>query len=46
MTVNYYYIDPGHGFWVETDLVNPTSPSGQASLGYYAARTPVCDGCP
>jgi len=46
MTVNYYYIDQGHGFWVETDLVDPTSPSGQVSLGYYAARTPVCDGCP
>jgi hypothetical protein len=46
MTVNYYYIDQGHGFWVETDLVSPTFPSGQVSLGYYAARTPVCDGCP
>ena len=46
MTVDYYFIDQGHGFWVETDLVNPTSASGQVSLGYYAARTPVCDGCP
>ncbi len=46
MTVNYYFIDPAHGLWVETDLVNPTSPSGQVSIGYYAARTPVCDGCP
>ncbi len=45
-TVDYYYIDPEHGFWIETDLVNPTSPSGQVSIGYYAARTPVCDGCP
>ncbi len=46
MTVNYYYIDQGHGFWVETDMASATSPSGQISLGYYAARTPVCDGCP
>lgn len=45
-TVDYFYIDQGHGFWIETDLVNPTSPSGQVSIGYYAARTPVCDGCP
>lgn len=41
---NYYFIDgslgnPG-GFLVETDLVTPAgSPSGQVSLGYYAART-------
>lgn len=42
--VNYYYIDAGHGFFIETDLLNP-SPSGQVTLGYYAARTPVCSGC-
>jgi hypothetical protein len=46
MTVNYYFIDQGHGFWVETDLVDLTSPSDQVSFGYYAARQPVCDGCP
>ena len=46
MAVDYYFIDPDHGFWVETDLVNATPPSGQVSLGYYAARTPVCAGCP
>jgi hypothetical protein len=28
---------------VETDLVNPGS--GQVAFGYFAARTPVCDGC-
>jgi hypothetical protein len=50
--VNYYFIDPGHGFFVETDLVNsvppasPPTPSGQVSYGYYATRTPVCPSCP
>jgi hypothetical protein len=42
--VEYYIIDPGHGFFVETDLVNPGT--GQVSFGYYAARTPVCASCP
>jgi len=46
MTVNYYFIDPDHGYWIETDLANPTSPTGQVALGFYAARTPVCAGCP
>jgi hypothetical protein len=45
--VEYYVIDPGRGFFVETDLVNPNATTnGQVSFGYYAARTPVCDGCP
>ncbi len=43
---NYYFIDQQHGFFVETDLVSPDPGSAQVSLGYYAARTPVCDGCP
>jgi hypothetical protein len=52
IAVDYYFIDPGHGFFVETDLVNsvppatPPTPSGQVSFGYYAARTPLCTGCP
>lgn len=46
MAVNYYFIDPDHGFWVETDLVNGNPPSGQVSLGYYVGRVPVCTGCP
>lgn len=40
----YYLVDSGHGFFVETDLVNPGS--GQVAVGYFATRTPVCDGCP
>jgi hypothetical protein len=48
IAVDYYFIDPNHGFFVETDLVTATSPEqqGQVSLGYYTARTPVCAGCP
>jgi hypothetical protein len=39
--------DPTHGFFIETDLVTQgAQQNGQVSLGYYAARTPVCDGCP
>jgi hypothetical protein len=44
LPVNYYFIDPAHGFFVETDLVN--APSSQVSFGYYAARTPVRESCP
>jgi hypothetical protein len=32
-----FMIDPSHGFFEEKDLV--TLPSGQVTLGYYAART-------
>lgn len=40
--VDYYFIDPQHGFFVETDLLVPSSaPSGQISIGYYAAQCPV-----
>ena len=42
LALDYYFIDPQHGFFVETDLlVPPTAPSGQVSLGYYAAQCPV-----
>jgi len=39
----YYLIDSAHGFFDETDLVNPGS--GQVAIGYFEVRTPVCDGC-
>lgn len=39
----YYLVDSGRGVFVETDLVNPGS--GQVAVGYFEARTPVCDGC-
>ncbi len=46
MGVDYYFIDPGHGFFVETDLVSPSPGSGQVSFGFYGERSPVCPGCP
>jgi hypothetical protein len=44
-SVNYYFIDPEHGFLIETDLVSPSPGSAQVSFGYYAGRTPLCQGC-
>jgi hypothetical protein len=44
MAVNYYFIDPAHMFWIETDLI--TQSTGQVSFGYDVARIPVCAGCP
>jgi hypothetical protein len=43
-SVDYFFIDPTQGFFIETDLV--TQQSAQVSFGYYAARTPLCSGCP
>jgi len=43
---DFYTIDSNRGFFVETDLTDSTAPSSTVSLGYYAARTPVCSGCP
>jgi hypothetical protein len=46
-SVDYFYIDAQHGFFVETDLLNsvpptnPATPSGQVSFGYYAAQCAV-----
>jgi hypothetical protein len=42
----YYMVDSSHGFFVETDVVDPNFPTGIVSFGYYAARTPLCAGCP
>lgn len=41
---SYYLVDSAHGFFIETDLVNPGS--GQVALGYFAPRTSICDSCP
>ncbi len=42
IAVEFYLIDSGHGFFIETDSLT----SFEFSLGYFAARTPVCQGCP
>ena len=44
--LDFYIIDQDHGFFVETDLVDPNTPSAQVSFGYYIRRQPVCNGCP
>jgi hypothetical protein len=44
-SVDYFFIDAEHGFFVETDLINPNPGSSQVGFGYYTARTPVCQGC-
>jgi hypothetical protein len=44
--VEYYMVDSSHGFFVETDTVDPNFPTSIVSFGYYAARTPICAGCP
>ena len=43
-TVEGYIIDKDHGFFVENDII--TEGNSQVALGYYARRTPVCQGCP
>jgi hypothetical protein len=43
ISVVFYFIDAGHGFFIENDSLQIT---GTLTLGYYAARTPVCQGCP
>lgn len=47
IAVDYYFIDPTQGFFVETDLINGTAPeqTGQVSIGSYEARTLVCAQC-
>ena len=47
IAVNYYFVDPTQGFFIETDLVNGATPEqpGQVSIGYYEVRTPVCSSC-
>lgn len=44
--VDYYFIDSGHGFLLETDLNDPTLQGASVAFGYFAARTPLCQGCP
>jgi len=46
LSIAYYPIDAGHGWFVENDGgVNGTNP-GNLTFGYYSTRSPVCQGCP
>ena len=42
IAVAFYFIDSRHAYFIETDSLT----SGELSLGYLSARTPVCSGCP
>ena len=42
LAMAFYLIDSGHGFFIETDSMN----TGLLTFGYFATRTPVCQGCP
>lgn len=42
LSMAFYLIDSGHGFFVETDSLS----SGMLSFGFFATRTPVCQDCP
>ena len=44
--VEYYMVDQNHGFFVETDTVDPNNPTSVVSFGTYVRRTPVCSTCP
>lgn len=46
INVDYYFTDPTHGFWIETDLNDSVNPSSTVAFGYFAKRTPVCQSCP
>jgi len=42
ISVAYYIVDPSLALFIETD----SATSGELSFGYFAARSPVCSGCP
>jgi hypothetical protein len=41
LSMAYYFIDSGRGFFVETD----STTSGIMTFGYFATRTPICSTC-
>jgi hypothetical protein len=42
LSMAFYLIDSGHGYFIETDSLS----SGELSFGYFASRTSVCATCP
>ncbi len=41
IAVSYYFIDATQGLFIETDSFD----SGELTVGYFATRTPLCQGC-
>jgi len=48
LSMAFYPIDSSQGFLVENDLADGLGNliTGDITFGYYATRTPVCQGCP
>jgi hypothetical protein len=46
VAVAYYLVDSNHGFVVETDGGWDGTNPGGLTFGYFATRTPICQGCP
>lgn len=46
LSIAYYPIDSTRGWFVENDGGANGANPGNMTFGYYAARTPVCQGCP
>jgi hypothetical protein len=46
INVDFYFIDPNHGFLIETDLADPVLQGISVAFGSFATRTPLCQGCP
>lgn len=44
--VDYYFIDSNHGFFLETDLNDPTYQGSAVTFGYFGRRTRLCQSCP
>ena len=42
LSMAFYLIDSGHGYFIETDSLT----SGELSFGYFAPRSAVCPTCP
>lgn len=42
LAVAFYFVDSGHGYFIETDSIT----SGELSLGYLETRAAVCPTCP
>jgi len=46
VNVDFYFIDPNHGFLIETDLNDPVLQGVSVAFGSFATRLPLCQGCP